>query len=466
MKAYTNFILKNLFLALIFSFSLHSNSYAAYSEYIDTSFDTKTILENTNLTDTQKSKLLTEQAEWILTSKDFFLVYPLFKKALELDANNSKAKLYLTLFKPHMNLRGIITKMSGIIEKKPELLPKWNNYIHYLKGAHHPQYLAFLMESAPKYTKESDITEFNTQVMKDLVNQQNDLEKMKDKFPLYLNLNESLGGYNKSYGPKDIDEDPLASNEDKINPLGTCLLEVKGSVYTLKKCKVTNHVVKVDEYDADYFSLITNYLLVYASIFDSYDMDGTLLKAIQYNDGKVRSDEAQRLRIQKAFKEILAEDNNFGKLISPHKVSLMSYFGKNALTNARKVLSQIKQNCTSDKKNSYEVRLASSNYIPYAECMDTYLSPKGSQIIDQLPSLNKLIESGTSVFKFLSQKKSEKPTVIEVDFNHITDFTDLKKLGPQMDKCGHISFTDNTLFGIFPSKPNFLSKDPDPKCRN
>src|SRR5690242_19784773 len=87
---------------------------------IDVIVDEESILQNPNLSKSQKSLLLTQQGEWLMTSDSFFLPFDIFTKALDLDSDNIKARIYVAAINPFMSLKGILTRLDKLASKSPE----------------------------------------------------------------------------------------------------------------------------------------------------------------------------------------------------------------------------------------------------------------------------------------------------------------------------------------------------------
>lgn len=404
--------------------------------------DTDKILNDSSLTPTQKSATLTQQGEWLLTKDSIFLPYDIFKKALELDSSNLKAKIYVAGIAPYMNYKGLLGRIEKLATASSEGKKNYQEIKESYKDD--PMLYSFLMTPGPAFDSEKEIQPILEKALNDFLKFREVLRDLHGKKLPLFNVSSSIHGNDGGSG--DLPEDP------KEKQLTHCRFKIEGGKYTLSTCPILDRsIIHADEADLDFLELQSNFFLVGLVLATSYDLTGVVEHLVESRSNGKKTDEVNKKAKALALRNLLNHEE-FGKLLSPNKIKLLSQLGGDALVSLRTYARYEKAFCPQTNTTNESTHISRATNVFSTMCLLKGINNnnKDMGIVDNLNGLNQVIQSGSGIFQLFSRATPHK-TVFNFTQAHERPVEDVKTLGLKIGKCGEFLINnDQAVGGILP----------------
>jgi len=287
--------------------------------------DAQKVLDDPELTNSQKAVQLVNAGEQLFTPQAFFLSDPIFKAALEKDPSNKKAQLYNNMLKPMMNLKGILGRVEPLMKKDDREYAKYkkqldersfaisrrgdNNKVWW--GSYLPSEFLSDATNLPKISTEKELQDF----FKSQIAVYNDLR-------MFLNRNINLEA--------DLSLSDQWLKERADNRSVICRYTRISDFSVQVDCEENNNFmnVKIDRGEMEAFKAGAAGMQIYQIINSAYDITNTQSLAMQ-----LRS--RDHLTQQHKIETISSDNDKIGTLQDDNQLAEILNLGKDGMIGAR-----------------------------------------------------------------------------------------------------------------------------------
>lgn len=305
-----------------------SNSKSESAKTPTTKIDTKQILANKNLADSEKSEQLAKAAEQLLTVQGFAFASDVADLALQQDPNNLRAKFVKAILAPIMSQKGILARIAPLAEKDEELKAQYDEMMVNLENQFPNSTLkSFLLEGTPDIDSEKGIQDY--------------LDSMANGFRA-LRL---FAKQNKNSSLTVMTSDLFFAAMKKRFEESCIVIEPYPGEYEYQ-CPSPVNMLEVQFSRADFEGVqqIAAAYELYLSLYNSYNLDGSIQVALDHKD------QPSHPAAQEIIQELL-QNRTFATLREGTGLKRLKEMGLDAITGMRWVIRNQNSLCPLGKEN-------------------------------------------------------------------------------------------------------------------
>lgn len=403
------------------------------------SIDINGIVNQQNLSKTDKAEQLALAAEQLITGDSFMYADEVASTALSVDPKNKRAQLIKALVGPAMATKGLLARVKPIVTRTEKSLAEYNEVIEGLSQDPHKALKTFFLDGQPDIKTEKDAQAFVDQVnsafqrmrmffkenkdLKITVHSQTDLTdsraSQKQQEQCYWQVDEATSMYNEICPP---------GFENKIREM---------------------YHVDIARADIEILQQVTAGFQMYLTLMNAYSVSGVIAVNEKYKDG---------IENKKTYINELLKDSSFATLRSAKHLKMVSDMGLDFVSGVRwadKLKSELCPNGNQDNYYGDAEPVRPGYLLKWGVCFNSEAKDVDGTYkpLETVLQTAELALGGSSLSIVARGQNGEKATSVVPAKFLAGAVKDVRSLQPTFNKCGRvIAVGDSSLAGILPNK--------------
>lgn len=379
----------------------------------DGTINLTSIASDSSLSPEQKAEKMALAAEQLVTPETFMYAYDVAQKALDIDPQNVRARVWKAAIAPTMELQGIYARIEPLVKTDSELYENYVRDMGVMKKQIPEKAVAdFLFDAPADIHTESEAQEVIARVTLRIDEFREVMNEVKNE-DLTIHLNNSVSK-----------ESALSRAAESCIPQ-----RVSEWVYDTSHCDFSRaYQVRLNRVEFESLQHYAAGLQTYLTIANSRDLSGlfTQAKSLKYLSSEEQVD-------------ALFENSKFGTLRADHRMGALPSLAKDAVIGVRYAVKMQKEFCPKDGRAGY--------------VLSQGLCVENSRDLERTLAAIETALQGTQSILVGERNGTPVYTVVNSTAFFTQPLEDLRSVLPsEYDSCGNVSaIADGTLGGVFPT---------------